>query len=88
LISTRLWTRGIKTHGIGSTSKNHITRSKDDKNVYVEAAKAGIAARESGDPDSATSERDTQHCNEKAKIDHPEAPTPVVGMNDERGHQR
>ncbi|KFY90941.1 hypothetical protein V500_04879 [Pseudogymnoascus sp. VKM F-4518 (FW-2643)] len=88
LSSTPLWERGTKTHGIGSTGKDHVTRTKDKNGVYVEASKAGIAARESGDPDTATSERDNHHCNEKAKTEYPKAPDPVVGMNDERGHER
>ncbi|OBT79612.1 hypothetical protein VF21_01329 [Pseudogymnoascus sp. 05NY08] len=88
LSNTPLWKREIKTHGIGSTGKDHITRTKDKNGVYVEASKAGIAARESGDPDTATSERDNHHSNEKAKAEYPKAPDPVVGMNDERGHER
>lgn len=78
----------MKTHGIGSTSKDHITRTKDKKGVYVEASKAGIAARESGDPDTATSEKDEHHSNQKAKAEYPKAPDPVVGMTDERGHEK
>lgn len=88
LSNTPLWERGIKTNGIGSTGKDHITRTKDKKGVYVEASKAGIAARETGDPDTATSEKDDHHSNEKAKTEYPKAPDPVVGMNDERGHER
>lgn len=74
-----------KAKGIGSTSKDHVTRVTEGHNTQVEASKAGMAARESGDQGCATSERDPQHCNEKAKLDHPEAPDPVMGMNDERG---
>ncbi|OBT64390.1 hypothetical protein VE03_05721 [Pseudogymnoascus sp. 23342-1-I1] len=88
LSNTPLREKEIKTHGIGSTGKDHVTRTKDKKGVYVEASKAGIAARESGDPDTATSEKDDHHSNEKAKTEYPKAPDPVVGMNDERGHER
>lgn len=73
--------------GIGSTSKDHIART-DDHNVQADASNAGKAAKESGGKDDATSERDTHNSNEKAKKDHPEAPSPVVGMNDERGGVR
>lgn len=34
---------------------------------------------------SAASQKDPGNQNEKAKRDHPEAPGPVIGMNDERG---
>ncbi|KFY43201.1 hypothetical protein V495_04095 [Pseudogymnoascus sp. VKM F-4514 (FW-929)] len=88
LSNTPLWEREMKTHGIGSTGKDHITTTKEKKGIYVEASKAGIAARESGDPDTATSERDNHHSNEKAKLENPKAPDPVVGMNDERGYER
>ena len=32
-----------------------------------------------------TSEKDSGNQNEQAQKDHPEAPGPVIGMNDERG---
>ncbi|KFY13183.1 hypothetical protein V491_06489 [Pseudogymnoascus sp. VKM F-3775] len=86
--STPLREKEIKTHGIGTTGKDHITRTKDKKGVYVEASKAGIAARESGDPDTATSEKDEHHSDQKAKAEYPKAPDPVVGMTDERGHEK
>ena len=34
---------------------------------------------------SATTEKDSGNQNQQAKKDHPEAPGPVIGMNDERG---
>ena len=42
-------------------------------------------AESSGQKSSATSEKDTGNNNERAQKDHPEAPGPVIGMNDERG---
>lgn len=33
----------------------------------------------------ATSQRDVGNNNERAKKDNPEAPEPVIGMNDEKG---
>ncbi|KFY18458.1 hypothetical protein V493_08603 [Pseudogymnoascus sp. VKM F-4281 (FW-2241)] len=87
LSSSPLWEEEKKTNGIGSTGKDHVTRTKDEKGVYAEASQAGIAARESGDRDNATSERDDHHNNEKAKKEYPKAPDPIMGMNDERGHE-
>lgn len=52
------------------------------------ASKSGARARAQEDEHSgsgATSEKDPGNQNEKAKRDHPEAPGPVIGMNDERG---
>lgn len=38
-----------------------------------------------GRDSSAATEKDPGNQNEKAQKDHPEAPGPVIGMNDERG---
>jgi len=74
-----------KAKGVGSTSADHVTRTTDTHNVEIDASKAGEAAREKGGEDGATSERDVNRSNEKTQQDYPEAPRPVVGMNDERG---
>ncbi len=50
-----------------------------------EASKEGRAERASGGGSAATSEKDKNNQNKKAKEDHPEAPGVVIGMNDERG---
>ena len=36
-------------------------------------------------PSQATSQKDQRNSNERAKKEHPEAPEPVIGMNEERG---
>lgn len=51
------------------------------------ASKSGEQERAGGGSgqSSAISEKDHGDQNKKAKEDHPEAPGPVIGMNDERG---
>jgi len=67
--------------------KTHATDKKDQLDVQSKAS--GEARREkaaSGDsPSQATSQSDHTNANKRAKEDHPEAPGPVIGMNDERG---
>lgn len=73
-----------KAKGIGSTGKDHATRGATH-NPEVDATKAGMAARERAQLlDDATSERDTHRAKEKGERDYPEAPRPVLGLNDER----
>jgi len=70
----------------GTKPKDHATQTHDKDNAQVDASRAGESDRASGGPSSAaTSEEDKHNENEKAKKDHPEAPGPVMGMNDERG---
>lgn len=68
-------------------AKTHATDKKDQLDVQSKAS--GEARREKaagGDtPSDATSESDQTNANKRAKEDHPEAPGPVIGMNDERG---
>lgn len=62
-------------------------QSDDTDNVQKDASNAGFAERAKGaqSGSGAVSGRDEKNMNEKAKKDHPEAPGPVIGMNDERG---
>lgn len=70
----------------GRQASEHVTNSKDELNVQSSAFSSGKKARASDlENSSATSEKDHGNQNEKAKKDHPEAPSPVIGMNDERG---
>lgn len=72
------------TKGIGSTSKDHTTREAK-YNPEADATKAGMEARERSQLlDDATSERDTHRSKEKGEKMYPEAPRPVIGLNDER----
>lgn len=73
----------------GSKAEDHINdRKSDSHNVQKDAAEEGKAERASGTGSAAASERDSDNKNQKAKNDHPEAPGPVLGMNDERGGVR
>ncbi len=70
----------------GSGGENHVTNSKDELDVQSGASKSGKRDRvEDNKQSSAASERDSRNDNERAKKDMPEAPGPIIGMNDERG---
>lgn len=72
----------------GRQADEHLTNRKDNLNIQASASKAGKTDRASGAQESqsqATGEKDAGSQNEQAKKDHPEAPWPVIGMNDERG---
>ena len=76
----------------GRQPHEHITNRKDDLNIQASASQSGQADRSKGKPGAsdgghsqATTEKDRGNQNEQAKKDHPEAPGPVIGMNDERG---
>lgn len=76
----------------GRQPEEHPTNSDDDLNVQVSATHSGREDRSKGDPSVsggghsvATVEKDKGNQNEQAQKDHPEAPGPVLGMNDERG---
>lgn len=72
----------------GRQPEEHVTNQKDELNIQSSASKAGRQERATGggsEQSSATSEKDHGDQNKKAKEDHPEAPGPVIGMNDERG---
>ena len=57
-------------------------------NVHASASQQGKAERASGSTSSqATSQRDVRDNNKRAKEEHPEAPEPVIGMNEERGRK-
>lgn len=75
----------------GRQADENTTREKDTHNAQQDAVRDGKAERAAGESGSsgATSEKagGAGHAdlNEKAKKEHPEAPGPVIGMNDERG---
>lgn len=74
----------------GASPEIHTTNKKDELDVQSSASKGGKRDRVADDKSSssAASERDKGNNNEKAKKDYPEAPGPVIGMNDERGGVR
>ncbi|KAI4242615.1 MAG: hypothetical protein L6R42_010964 [Xanthoria sp. 1 TBL-2021] len=72
----------------GRQPSEHVTNRNDELDVHSGASKSGARQRiedNEHEGSSATSERDPGNQNEKAQRDHPEAPGPVIGMNDERG---
>ena len=71
----------------GRQANEHTTNRDDSLNIHSSASNAGQADRAKGDggQSGATSQQDKGNQNEQAEKDHPEAPKPVIGMNDERG---
>lgn len=69
----------------GSKPKDHITETDDSHNVQIDGAKGGATDRASSDGSIAATEKDSGKSNQKAEAEHPKAPAPVIGMNDERG---
>jgi len=85
LCRKKLSTTSVSRKWKGSKTKDHIAETDDNHNVQVDGAKGGAMDRASADGSSAATEKDPGKNNEKAKTDHPKAPEPVIGMNDERG---
>ncbi|PKY08919.1 hypothetical protein P168DRAFT_323965 [Aspergillus campestris IBT 28561] len=84
------------TPGTQSSTKDHaVDRAKrgDTTDPTSDAAAAGMKEREEreGQADRSKSQATTQRQGsqeaEKAKKEHPNAPTPIIGMNDERGEK-
>lgn len=60
--------------------------TQNELNVHSETSKSGKQEPAgSTEQSSATDEKDYGNQNKKAKEENPEAPGPVLGMNDERG---
>lgn len=77
----------------GASSEDHTTeRSKrgDTNDPTSNASAAGMKEREQNEAvadtskSQGTTERGGQKHGKKAKQEHPEAPEPIIGMNDER----
>lgn len=70
----------------GRQPEEHVTETQDELNVHSKASKSGNQERASNsEQSSATNEKDYGNQNKKVKEENPEAPGPVLGMNDERG---
>lgn len=71
----------------GRQPEEHVTETQDELNVQSKASKSGKQERTTGSTEqsSATNEKDYGNQNKKTKEENPEAPGPVLGMNDERG---
>lgn len=88
----------VKNHPVqewkGSSSEDHAvnrTKRKDTTDPETENSAKGQAEREEYDgiaeksKSQATTQRDLGQHNKRAKEEHPAAPEPVIGMNDEKG---
>ena len=87
---TRLASSGSSTgtpDWSGRKADEHVSNRKDELDVQSAASQSGHRERATGDEkqSQATTEKDSGNQNEQAQRDHPEAPGPVIGMNDERG---
>ena len=71
----------------GRQPQEHVSNRKDELDVQSAASQSGKRERVADNENASqgTSEKDSGNQNEQAKKDHPEAPGPVIGMNDERG---
>ena len=71
----------------GRQPQEHVSNRKDELDVQSGASQSGKRERVGGNENESqgTTEKDSGNQNEQAKKDHPEAPGPVIGMNDERG---
>ncbi|KAE8153870.1 hypothetical protein BDV25DRAFT_9338 [Aspergillus avenaceus] len=94
-VQTRLY--GILTQDWEGTSpEDHVVerrRKRDTTDPTVSGADAGMQEREEaeGVADSSkqqgATEREGAKHGKQAKREHPKAPAPIIGMNDERGHK-
>ena len=71
----------------GRQPQEHVSNRKDELDVQSGASQSGKRERVGGNENESqgTTEKDSGSQNQQAKKDHPEAPGPVIGMNDERG---
>ena len=60
--------------------EGHVVNRTDANDVQSEASQSGMKQKRDGKEGSqAISEKDEGNFNKKAKEDHPEAPTPIIG---------
>lgn len=85
-ITTR-YASGSDPRWTGRQDSEHVTNRGDELDVQSGASQSGKRERASGEEkqSQASTEKDKGNQNEQAQKDHPEAPGPVIGMNDERG---
>ncbi|PWY94769.1 hypothetical protein BO94DRAFT_531705 [Aspergillus sclerotioniger CBS 115572] len=87
---------GVTKDWKGTGSEDHAvdrTQKRDTTDPTTDAAASVMKDREEGEgiangskPQGATERGGTQH-GKKAKQQHPNAPEPIIGMNDERGQK-
>lgn len=83
-------TSGASVHSTpgyeGRHSTDHAVNRTEQKDPQSQASQSGMSQHERGEKGSqGLSRKDEGQNNKRAKEDHPEAPGPVLGMNDERG---
>ena len=85
-IATR-FASGSDPKWTGRQTSEHVSNRGDELDVQSGASQSGKRERASNDETQSqgATEKDKGNQNEQAKKDHPEAPGPVIGMNDERG---
>ena len=72
----------------GRTPDDHAVHRKDRLDIQSDASQSGMKEHQTGESGSqALNRRDDGQYNKKAEEDHPEAPQPVIGMNDERKYR-
>ncbi|KAF2014932.1 hypothetical protein BU24DRAFT_423849 [Aaosphaeria arxii CBS 175.79] len=81
-----LTSRNLKSQYHEDEHATKKVKQGDAHDVQSSNAKAGIdSAKKSGTGGHATEQRDSAGGKAKAKREHPEAPDPAIGMQDERG---
>lgn len=70
----------------GRGPDEHVNDRADEKDVQSQEAQQGKREKASGDSHSQAITEKGGEPNKKAEQENPEAPKPVIGMNDERGH--
>lgn len=69
----------------GRSPEDHVVHRQDELDVQSQAAQSGMKEHQSGQTGSqGLNRKDEGEFKKKAKQEHPEAPDPVIGMNDER----
>ncbi|GAD99817.1 conserved hypothetical protein [Paecilomyces variotii No. 5] len=80
----------------GTTTDDHAinrTKKKDITDPQMESTQSGQGERERNESiadsskSSSTTERDVNKSGERAKKEHPHAPEPIIGVNDEKGEK-
>lgn len=68
----------------GRSAKDHAVNRTDQLDVQADSSQESMKQREKGEEGSqGISQKDERNNNQRAKEEHPEAPGPVLGMNDE-----
>ena len=72
----------------GRPKEEHVVNRTDANDIQAEASQQGMRSKQEGKEDSMAISQKSEGHGEQAKKDYPEAPEPVIGMNDERAQVR